>query len=192
MIWDCTFTWPPPGSPFASIPHWMPHWVSSSTGCKSKQLSLVSFTFHYRLKTSLELGGWFKTELSLSICQAGGKKMGAEITLVSKVPVELAPVPEKKLERPALPMWIHLRMYAPQRQAIHHYSLAGLWLLRRLQNVQDGHATPQQPGETNGTPLVDGMDRPSEEICFMESFSFPNRLMLQINEVLQQRSQACF
>lgn len=89
--------------------------------------------------------------LSLFVRQGG--KMGAEITLVSKVPVELAPVPEKKLERPALLMWIHLRMYAPQRQAIHHYSHAGLSLLRQLQNVQDGHTTLQQPRGNKWHPI---------------------------------------
>lgn len=65
--------------------------------------------------------------------------MGAEITLVSKVSVELAPFPEKKLERSVLLMWIHLGMCAPQRQAIDQCSLTGLSLLRQLQNVQDGH-----------------------------------------------------
>lgn len=32
--------------------------------------------------------------------------MGAKMTLVPKVPVELAPVPEMKLEGPAQLMWI--------------------------------------------------------------------------------------
>lgn len=79
--------------------------------------------------------------------------MGSEITLVSKVPVELAPAPEKKLEGAALLMWIHLRMCAPQRQAIHHCSLAGLSLLMQLQNVQDGHTALQQPRGNKWHPI---------------------------------------
>lgn len=180
--------WPLPRSPLASIPHWMPHWVSNSIGCKSKQLSLVSFNFHYRMKTSLELGVWFKTELSLFICQAG-EKWDQKLLLSPKCPWSWPLFRRRSWkEQRCWCGFIWGCVLLRGRPSITAHSLgfrcSGNYRMSRMDTQ-----LCSSPGETNGTPLVDGMDWPLEEICFMESFGLLSSLMLQINEVLQQRSQ---
>ena len=109
------------------------------------------------MKTSLEFRACFKTELSLSISQAG-KKMGAKIILVPKVPVELAPVLEMKLEGPVQLMWIHrgcvlLRGRPPITAHLWGFGCADDCIMSRM-DIQ----LCNSPGETNVTPLVDEMD----------------------------------
>lgn len=155
MTWDFTLTWLLLWSPLAPIPHWVPEWVSNSFGCKSKQLSLISFSFHYGMETSLELGAWLKENRALSLCFSGRKKVRAKITLVSKAPLELAPVLEKKPEGPVLLMWIHGgHVLLGGKPSIITCSLGFHFSDNYIMSQMDIRLC-NSPREKNGTPLVD-------------------------------------
>lgn len=81
------------------------------------------------------------------------------MTLVPKVPVELAPVPEMKLEGPAQLMWIQwgcvlLRGGLSITAHLWCFGCSDDCITSKM-DIQLCHS----PGETNGTPLVDEMDR---------------------------------
>lgn len=61
-----------------------------------------------------------------------------------------------------------LRKYTPQRQAIGHYSFAGLLLPRRLHNVQLGHTTLHQPRGNKWHPFgrLNGLGHPRESVLW--------------------------
>lgn len=154
MTWDITSTWPFPWSPLASVVHWMPEHVFSSFGCKSKQLSLVSFSFPYRMEASLALGAWFKTELSLSISQAG-KKCEQKLLLSVRSLWSWPLFWRRSLEGSALLMWIHWGSVLLRGKPSIITHSPGLcfpddYIMSRL-DIQ----LCISPGETNGTPLVD-------------------------------------
>lgn len=166
MTQDGTLHWPLPRSPLASVTHWMPEGVANSIECKSKQLLLVSFSFHYGMVASPGLEAWFKTELSLSVSQAG-KKCEQKL-LLSLRSLWSWPLFRRRSWKVSAADADSLRKCTPQRQAIHHYSLARLSLSRRLHNVQVGHTTLCLPRGNKWHPFgrLNGLGHPRESVIW--------------------------